>query len=200
MSRYIGPRVRILRSLGVNLPGLSAKSNEKRAFPPGQHGARLRRKDTLYGRRLREKQKLRYHYGVTERQMRVLAARALRSRTNAADELVRLLEHRVDSLVFRAGFARTIPAARQLVSHGHITLNGKKMDIPSARLRSGDVLGVRPKGEAIVRAYQALGASLQKPEWLEIDDQALTLRISGVPAVDAVPFPVNVGLVVEFYS
>lgn len=200
MSRYSGPRLRILRRLGTPLPGLTAKSAEKRAFPPGQHGPRTRRKDTLYGRRLREKQKLRYHYGVTERQLRVLAARAVRSRSNAAAELARLLEQRIDNIIFRAGFARTIPAARQLVGHGHVLLNGRALDIASARVRTGDILTLSQKGQAVVRASQSLGQVLQKPEWLDVDDANLTVRVTSLPGVEGVPFPVDIGLVVEFYS
>jgi small subunit ribosomal protein S4 len=174
---------------------------EKRPTPPGQHGARRRKAASNYGKRLKEKQTLRAHYGVSERQLRVIAAQAARSRGNAMTALVQLLERRLDSLVFRAGFARTIPAARQLVTHGHISVNGKRLTYPSARLQASDLIGVSgARGETAVRAQQEKGVVLSVPEWLTVDNNALTARLSGMPDVDAVPFPIELPLVVEFYS
>lgn len=201
MSRYVGPRVRVLRALGVNLPGLTSKTLDKRPTPPGQHGARRRRTISNYGKRLKEKQKLRAHYGVTERQLRQVAAQAARSRGNAMAMLVQLLERRLDSVVFRAGFARTIPAARQLVTHGHVLVNGKRLSYPSARIRVGDVITVGAgKGENAVRKQQELGAVLTPPTWLEVETSALSAKVAGLPDIDSVPFPVELPLVVEFYS
>ncbi len=201
MSRYVGPRVRVLRALGVNLPGLTAKTLDKRPTPPGQHGARRRRTISNYGKRLKEKQKLRAHYGVTERQLRQVAAQAARSRGNAMATLVQLLERRLDSVVFRAGLARTIPAARQLVSHGHVQVNGKRLSYPSARVRIGDVITIGgAKGENAVRKQQELGAILTPPTWLEVDSAALSAKVASLPDIDSVPFPVELPLVVEFYS
>lgn len=201
MSRYTGPRVRVLRALGVNLPGLTSKTLDKRPMPPGQHGGRRRRTISNYGKRLKEKQKLRAHYGVTERQLREMAARAARSRGNAMATLVQLLERRLDSVVFRAGFARTIPAARQLVTHGHILVNGKRLSYPSARVKVGDVITVKTgRGENAVRKQQELGAVLTPPTWLEVDGGGLTAKVVGLPDIDSVPFPVELPLVVEFYS
>ena len=201
MARYTGPRVRVLRALGVNLPGRTAKTMEKRPTPPGQHGTRRRSALSNYGKRLKEKQKLRAHYGVSERQLRQVAAMASRSRGNAIATLVQLLERRLDSLVFRAGFARTIPAARQLIGHGHVTINGRKLSYPAARVSAGDVIGIAgARGEKVVRAQQELGVTLAVPEWLDVDAVALTARMSGLPGVDAVPFPIELPLVVEFYS
>jgi small subunit ribosomal protein S4 len=201
MARYTGPRVRVLRALGVNLPGLSAKSMEKRPTPPGQHGARKRRASSNYGKRLKEKQKLRAHYGVSERQLRTLAAEAARSRGNAIATLVQLLERRLDSLVFRAGLARTIPAARQLVTHGHIAVNGKRLTYPSAALNAGDVITVHgTRGEAAVAKQQEAGIVLATPPWLDRDSATNTVRLTGLPDAESVPFPVEMPLVVEFYS
>jgi small subunit ribosomal protein S4 len=201
MSRYIGPRVRVLRALGVNLPGLSAKTLDKRPTPPGQHGARKRRTVSNYGKRLKEKQKLRAHYGITESQLRAVAAQAARSRSNAMAMMVELLERRLDSVVFRAGLARTIPAARQLVTHGHISVNGKRLSYPSARVNQGDVIGVQgTRGEAAVKKQQEMGSVLAAPTWLDVDTSAMTARVSGLPGIDSVPFPVELPLVVEFYS
>jgi small subunit ribosomal protein S4 len=189
-----------MRALGMNLPGLSAKSIEKRAHPPGQHGPRLRRKVSLYGTRLREKQKLRYHYGLTERQLRTLAEKAARAKGTTGDVLVQLLEQRLDNVVFRAGFGRTMPAARQLVSHGHVAVNGRMLSIPSARLRRGDVVTIRPGGLEAVRHQRAKGVPLTPPDWLEVDADELRVRVASVPGPGAIPFPVEMGLVVEFYS
>src|SRR5690606_16824827 len=201
MSRYIGPRVRVLRALGVNLPGLSTKTLDKRPTPPGQHGGRRRRAISNCGKRLKEKQRLRAHYGVTERQLRQVAAQAARSRGNAMETLVQLLERRLDSVVFRAGFARTIPAARQLVTHGHISVNGKRLSYPSARVNLGDAIGVvGPRGEKAVRTQQELGAVLAPPTWLDVDASALSARVASLPGIEAVPFPVELPLVGEFYS
>jgi small subunit ribosomal protein S4 len=185
----------------VNLPGLSAKTLDKRPTPPGQHGARRRRTVSNYGKRLKEKQKLRAHYGITESQLRSVAAQAARSRGNAMAMLVQLLERRLDSVVFRAGFARTIPAARQLVTHGHISVNGKRLSYPSARINQSDVIGVYgTRGEKAVRKQQELGSVLAAPTWIDVDTSALTAKVSGLPDIDAVPFPVELPLVVEFYS
>lgn len=201
MARYTGPRLRAMRALGTNLPGLSAKTIDKRPTPPGQHGLRRRKAPSIYGKRLAEKQKLRLHYGISERQMRVIAAAAARSRTNATTALVRLLEERLDNVVFRAGFARTIPAARQLVTHGHILVDGKRLSYPGARVKPGAVItATAPRAVTAVRAQQEKGIALAVPEWLEVDNDKLTVRMSGTPDVDAVPFPIDLSLIVEFYS
>lgn len=200
MSRYTGPRLRVMRALGVNLPGLSAKSIEKRPFPPGQHGPRSRRKVSLYGSRLREKQKLRYHYGVTERQLLTLAQAAARTKGPTGPALIQLLERRLDNIVFRAGFARTIPAARQLVKHSHVTVNGRVLNIPSARVKLGDVVAIRTRAHEAVQLQRAKGEALAKPDWLSVDADAYSARVASLPDVTAIPFPIEIGLVVEFYS
>lgn len=200
MSRYTGPRLRVMRALGMNLPGLSAKSIEKRPHPPGQHGARAKRKISLHGTQLREKQKLRFHYGITERQLRSLYQRASRAKGATGTVLVQLLERRLDNLVFRAGFARTIPAARQLVTHGHIVVNGRPLTIPSARLKRGDVVAVRMRAHDAVRLQRAKGISLAVPGWLEVDAELFQARLTALPDDGAVPFPIELGHVVEFYS
>ena len=200
MSRYTGPRVRVMRALGMNLPGLSAKTMEKRPHPPGQHVSRVKRKVSLYAQRLREKQKLRFHYGLTERQLATLAWMAARAKAPVGTALAQLLERRIDNIVFRAGFARTIPAARQLVCHGHVAVNDRVLDIPSARLRRGDLVSVRAGAIPAVRLQQAKGATLERPDWLEINDEACTARLMVLPDQAAIPFPIEMGLVVEFYS
>lgn len=200
MSRYTGPRLWVMRALGVNLPGLSGKTIDKRPHLPGQHGPRVRRKLSLYAQRLREEQKLRFHYGVTERQLRTMAAAAARSRVRTGKALMQLLERRLDNIVFRAGFARTIPAARQLVPHGHVAVNGRALDIPSARLCRGDVVTIRPGGRAAVQLQQAKGRALACPDWLTANDELLTATLVTLPDDTAVPFPIELGAIVEFYS
>ncbi len=201
MSRFTGPRLKVMRALGVTLPGLSRKSIEKRPTPPGQHGHARKRTASEYALRLKEKQKLRYHYGVNEGQLRRIAAEASRSKTNTAGKLVELLERRLDNVLFRAGFARTIPAARQLVTHGHIVVNGRRLSIPSARLRRGDIVGIAESGKVAVNLQRSVAdEGMLKPDWLSVDDNALTATVSGLPEVTTVPFPFEPRLVVEFYA
>lgn len=189
-----------MRALGMNLPGLSAKSIDKRPHPPGQHGPRLKRKLSLHGTRLREKQKLRYHYGVTERQLRSLAEMAARAKAPTGSALIALLERRLDNVVFRAGFARTIPAARQLVSHGHVQVNGRRLDIPSARVKRGDTISIHTSGQEAVRHQQAKGEALARPEWLSVEREAFKASLVALPDETSIPFPIEMAHVVEFYS
>lgn len=200
MSRYTGPKLRILRALGVNLPGLSGKTMDKRPHPPGQHGPTSRRKLSLYAQRLREKQKLRYHYGLTERQLRAVAEGAAKRRGNTAALIAERLELRLDNVVFRAGFARTNNASRQLVRHGHVAVNGRVLNIPSARMRLGDVVSVRPRGVEAVRLQQSRGEALARPDWLQVDNEALTARVDAKPEASTIPFPIEMQMVIEFYS
>ena len=140
MSRYTGPKLKKMRGLGVELPGLSRKGGKARPYPPGEHGNKRRGKDSEYKKQLQEKQKLRFNYGVHERQLRKLMVEARRSNTATGEKLLQFLESRLDNVVFRAGFAPTIPSARQLVNHGHFLVNGKKVDICSYRVKIGDVI------------------------------------------------------------
>lgn len=187
MSRYIGPRVKKMRALGVNLPGLSRKSIERRPYPPGQHGPTLRRrKESAFKIRLVEKQKLRLYYGLSERQFGRLVQRATRSTGNTGEVILQLLEARLDNVVFRAGFARTIPAARQLVRHGHVTVNGRRLDIPSAEVRVGDVVSLRERS----RELDVVSISLAEPvatapAWLVVDPVAKTITVASAPDGDA---------------
>lgn len=200
MSRYTGPRVRVLRALGTELPGLSRKKIERRPFPPGQHG-QARKKLSEYGLRLLEKQKLRMNYGLSERQLLRLMVEAHSGKGNSGERLLAFLEQRLDNAVFRAGFARTIPAARQLIRHGHLLVNGKKLDIPSYRIRKGDViaLGERSKQLAPVLASLATPLEVQTP-WLALEPEARRAKVVELPDSSSVPFAINVQRVVEFYS
>jgi len=202
MSRYTGPRRKILRALGVDLPGLSRQTMQERSQPPGQHGGRkLNARKSEFGLQLMEKQKLRYNYGLSERQLRRYVADAKKQRGATGDKLVELLERRIDNLVFRAGFAPTIPAARQLVAHGHIDLNGKRVTIPSIRLRIGDHFGPNESGRRIGLVTATLDEpTLERPAWIAFNKASLTAHLNHLPEGDAAPFPLDLQRVVEYYA
>jgi small subunit ribosomal protein S4 len=199
MSRYRGPRLRVVRRLG-ELPGLSRKS-PRRAYPPGQHG-QARKKRSEYAVRLEEKQKLRFNYGVTERQLLRYVRKARRAAGSTGQVLLQLLEMRLDNTVFRLGMGPTIPGARQLVNHGHVTVNGRVVDIPSYQCRPGDVIGVRDSD----RSRQLVESNLQfpglahLPSHLEFDKAKQTGKVNGVVEREWIALQVNELLVVEYYS
>lgn len=202
MSRFTQPRLKVMRALGVDLPGLSRKSIEARPTPPGQHGAKaIRRKKSDFGIKLQEKQKLRFNYGLTERQLRRLILDARKGNTPTGETLLQLLERRLDNVVFRAGLAPTIPAARQLVSHRHIKLNGRLVNIPSIRLRVGDEITIKSASLNIPLVVETLKEQpLLRPEWLNWDEANKTAKVAHLPGGDDVPFPVDVQQVVEYYA
>lgn len=199
MSRYRGPRLRVTRRLG-ELPGLTRKS-AKRQYPPGQHG-QARKKRSEYAIRLEEKQKLRFNYGVSERQMLRYVRKARRAAGSTGQVLLQLLEMRLDNTVFRLGMAPTIPGARQLVNHGHITVNGRVVDIASYQCRPGDVVGVRDTS----RSRQLVETNLQSPglsyvpSHLEFDKNKLEAKVNSVVEREWVALNINELLVVEYYS
>ncbi len=202
MSRLTGPRVKIMRALGVDLSGLSRKTIETRPTPPGQHGMKAtRRRKSDYGVKLQEKQKLRFNYGLTERQMRKLIIEARKGKEPTGDQFLQLLERRLDNLIFRAGFAPTVIAARQLVSHRHVTLNGKSVNIPSIRVKLGDEIALKVTSLKIAMVVETLARPvLDRPEWLHWDDAEKMVKIAHLPDADQVPFPIDVQQVVEYYS
>lgn len=201
MSRYIGPRVKKMRALGLDLPGLSRKSMQKRPFPPGQHGQRRRGRRSDYGTQLVEKQKIRYNYGLGERQLRRLMKEARRSKSATGDKLAELLERRLDNVVFRAGFAPTIPAARQLVNHAHFLVNGKKVNIPSFRVKVGDEITLRTRSRELKVIEDSISQpSLAIPEWIDMNASQKIARIRALPSVDSIPFEIDLQSVVEYYS
>jgi small subunit ribosomal protein S4 len=202
MSRYTGPRVRVMRALGVELPGLSRKTTENRPNPPGQHGASAaRRRKSDYGIALIEKQKLRYNYGVNERQLRSLMVNARHTHGSSGAILLQMLESRLDNVVFRAGLAPTLIAARQLVNHRHVTLNGRIVNIPSMRLRVGDEIQLRERTRNIPMVVETIAQpALTRPEWLSWDDKKLSAKITRLPEADEVPFPIDIQLVVQYYA
>lgn len=201
MSRYTGPRLRIMRALGTELPGLSRKPVGERDSPPGQHGARRGSRLSGFAVKLIEKQKLRFNYGLTERQLRNLFLEAKAGNGPAGDRLLVLLERRLDNAVFRAGFAPTGISARQLVRHRHVLLNGRRVNIPSIRVRPGDEISMVEAAYRFPLVAAALeGAVLARPEWLGFDEATRCARVNRHPQPDEVPFPVDVQHVVEFYS
>ena len=203
MSRYTGPRVKRMRALGIDLPGLSRKTMWDRPYPPGVHGPKSarRRKMSDFKKQLLEKQKLRFNYGLNEGQFRRLYREAVHSKDPSGDKLLELLERRLDNFVFRAGFAPTIPAARQLVCHGHFLVNGKRLDIPSYRVREGDVVTLRERSANLTAVDSSLeDVRLARPEWIEFDEGKKAAIVKGLPKVESVPFAVEIDLVIEYYS
>ncbi len=199
MSRYRGPRLRIVRRLG-ELPGLSRKT-AKRAYPPGQHGQN-RKKRSEYAVRLEEKQKLRFNYGVSEKQLLRYVRKARRATGSTGQTLLQLLEMRLDNTVFRLGMAGTVPGARQLVNHGHVTVNGKVVDIPSYQCRAGEVISVRnnERSKQLVTQNLEFPGLANLPSHLEFDKATLTGKVNGVVEREWVALQINELLVVEFYS
>lgn len=199
MSRYRGPRLRIVRRLG-ELPGLTRKS-ARRAYPPGQHGQN-RKKRSEYAIRLEEKQKLRCNYGLTEKQLLRYVRKARRVTGSTGQVLLQLLEMRLDNTVFRLGMAPTIPAARQLVSHGHVTINGRVVNIPSYQIRPGEVIAVRDRAQSrkLVETNLQYPGLANLPNHLEFDKNKLEGKVNGVIEREWVALQVNELLVVEYYS
>ena len=202
MSRYTGPRLKVMRALGVDLPGLSRKSMQERNYPPGQHGMRKASgRKSGFGLQLMEKQKLRYNYGLSETQLRRVVMDAKKQRGATGENIVGILERRLDNLVFRAGFAPTIPAARQLVNHGHIQLNGRRVTIASVRVRVGDSFGPTEAGKKMDMVRATLESpALDRPEWVALDSVSHTARLTYLPGGDAAPFPLDMQRVVEYYA
>jgi len=200
------PRLKIIRRFGVQLPGLTRKSAEKKPYPPGAHGQSKtgRRKTSEFRRLLEEKQKVRFNYGVSEGQLRRYLGLARKLPGRTGDNLLGVLERRLDNIVFRMGFAVTIPAARQLVSHGNIRVNGKKVDRPGFLAESGDVVAVAPgKTRERVSLIENVerGPQLRLPSYLAIDPaDKFTGRVIGTPMKGDIPFPVNSAALVEFYA
>lgn len=200
MSRYTGPRVRVMRALGTELPGLSRKKTERRPYPPGQHG-QARKKVSEYRVRLVEKQKLRMNYGVTERQLRNLMQESSSAKGSPGLRLLELLERRLDNVVFRAGFARTIPAARQLVTHGFVRVGGRRVDIASFRVRVGDTVELIEAAQKNVHVKAAVADStLPRAAWLEVDEVAGKARVAALPDPEALLLTVDIQKVVEHYA
>jgi small subunit ribosomal protein S4 len=202
MARYKGPRVRISRRFGQPIFGPS-KYLERRAYPPGVHGPKKsRRKQSDYGLGLAEKQKLRYQYGLMEAQFRRMFEKALKKRGVTGETLLQLLETRLDNVVFRIGFATTRPAARQMVTHGHIRVNGRKVSSPSFNVKPGDVVEVRETPATRQLATKSLESAQVRPvpSWINFTRDAFKGQVVRIPSRDEIQPIVNEQLIVEFYS
>jgi small subunit ribosomal protein S4 len=192
-----------VRRLGAALDGLTRKVAGDRAFPPGQHGrVRARRKLSHYAVRLREKQKLRYYYGITEKQLRRYFERARRQEGPTGENLLALLERRLDNVVFRLGLAPTIPAARQLITHGHIEVNGKRVTVPAYEVKQGDVISAREPSRThqLIAEGAASGPSIALPSYLKRSEDGFGGTVVATPTRQDVPIDLNESLVVEFYA
>lgn len=193
----------MVRRLGAALDGLTRKAAADRAYPPGQHGAAgARRKLSQYAVRLREKQKLRYYYGITETQLRRYYERARRQDGPTGENLLALLERRLDNVVFRLGLAPTIPAARQLVTHGHIQVNGARVTAPAYELKRGDVVSARERSRThpLIVEGAVNGPSIALPSYLTRSEDGFGGTVAAMPSRQDVPIDLNESLVVEFYA
>ena len=201
MARYKGPRVRINRRFGEAI--FPAKVREHRMYPPGVHGPKKsRRKQSDYGVGLAEKQKLRYQYGLLERQFRRMFEKALKKRGVTGETLLQLLETRLDNVVYRIGFASTRPFARQMVTHGHIRVNSRKVSSPSFNVKPGDVIEIRATAATRQLASKSLESAQIRPvpDWLSFNREAVRAQVMRIPTRDDIQPIVNEQLIVEFYS
>ena len=200
MARYTGPKTKIARKFGEAIFG-EDKAFEKRNYPPGQHGNNRRRpKKSEYAIQLMEKQKAKFTYGILERQFRNLFERASRSKGVTGEVLLQLCETRLDNLVYRLGLAPTRSAARQLVSHRHITLNGSVVNVPSCQVKVGDVVGVREKSKTLDVVERAVSMSNPVHEWLSWNEATLEGTLVSVPQREQITENIKEQLIVELYS
>lgn len=199
MARYTGPSWKLSRRLGISLTG-TGKELEKRPYAPGQHGPNQRRKISEYGMQLQEKQKLRHMYGMTERQFRRTFDQAGKMPGKHGENFMILLEARLDNLVYRMGLARTRRAARQLVNHGHIMVDGARVDIPSYRVKPGQTISVREKSNSLVVVKEAIEVNNFVPEYLTFDADKLEATYTRHAERSELAAEINEALIVEFYS
>ncbi|MDR3266528.1 MAG: 30S ribosomal protein S4 [Tannerella sp.] len=200
MARYTGPKTKIARKFGEAIYGAD-KVLSKKNYPPGQHGANRRKKPSEYGLQLREKQKAKYTYGVLEKQFRNLFEKASRSKGITGEVLLQLLESRLDNVVFRLGLAPTRDAARQLVSHRHIVIDGKVVNIPSYTVKSGQLIGVRERSKSLEVIANALsGFNHSKYPWMEWEPTSLSGKLLHLPERTDIPENIKEQLIVELYS
>lgn len=199
MARYTGPKFKLSRRLGISLSG-TGKELAKRPFPPGQHGPGQRKKMSGYGVQLQEKQKLRHMYGLNEKQFRNLFDKASHMKGIAGENFMFLLESRLDNLVYRLGLSNSRAGARQLVAHGHVTVNGKKVDIPSYLVSPNDVIGLRERSRSLSAIKDALAGRTFLPNYLEFNDTSLEGRYLRLPERAELSQDIDEKQIVEFYS
>jgi small subunit ribosomal protein S4 len=204
MARYIGPKARVSRRLGTNLWGTRGETIalDRRPYPPGEHGRTRRRTNASeYLIQLQEKQKARFSYGLSERQFHNLYEEANRRPGVTGENMLRFLELRLDNVVYRAGWAATRPQARQFVGHGHVDVNGRRVDIPSYRLRKGDVVALRTKSrELIIIRHNVDVLDRTPPQWLETGEGGNQVTVRELPLREQIDVPVREQLIVELYS
>ena len=204
MSRYTGPKARVSRRLGTNIFGTKGEvvALDKRPYPPGEHGRTRRRGNpSEYLLQLQEKQKARFSYGLSEKQFRRVYEEASRRQGVTGENMLRFLELRLDNVVYRAGMAATRAQARQLVNHGHVDVNGRRVDIPSYRCRKGDVVALRSKARKMVVVQWNIDVlDRQSPAWLEMGDNGHEVTVRELPVRDQIDVPVREQLIVELYS
>ncbi len=200
MARYTGPSTKIARKFGEPVFGPD-KSYEKKNYPPGQHGLTKKRKKTSeYGTQLKEKQKVKYTYGILERQFRNLYEKASKMKGRKGENLLFLLETRLDNLVYRMGIAPSRAAARQLVTHCHIVLNGEICNIPSTLIKPGDIIGVRERSKSLEVIQENVSKSASRFAWIEWDGLSLSGKLLNLPERSEIPENINEQLIVELYS
>ena len=197
MARYTGPKVKLSRRVGVPIADIP-KHTGKDLELPGMHGYRGRRQ-TEYGVRKNEKQKMRYHYGILERQFRRYMDMAKKSKGNTANSMIQILETRLDNVLRRLGVGRTIWATRQIVAHGHVAVDGRKTDIASFIVKPGQTITFKEKVHKLLRENMEQNAGHNVPGWLEWNPSQLTAKVNAIPSPDDVPFEVNLNLIIEFY-
>ncbi|CAI6022337.1 30S ribosomal protein S4 [Cohnella sp. JJ-181] len=198
MSRYTGPKFKLSRRLGISLSGTG--KDLKRAFPPGQHGANQRRKISGYGMQLLEKQKLRHMYGLNEKQFRNLFDRASKLKGKSGENFMFLLESRLDNLVYRLGWSNSRAGARQLVSHGHVTVNGKKVDIASYTVQVGDIIGLRERSRGLKAVKEASDSRHHIAGYLDLNQAAMEGKYVRLPSREELSQDIDEQQIVEFYS
>ena len=199
MARYTGPSWKLFRRLGISLSG-TGKELEKRPYAPGPHGPGQRKKLSEYGLQLQEKQKLRHMYGVNERQFRNLFDKAAKMAGKHGENFMILLESRLDNIVYRLGLARTRRQARQLVNHGHILVDGSRVDIPSYQVKPGQTISLREKSQNLSAVKEAVEVNNFVPEYLTFDAEKLEGSLTRLPERSELPAEINEALIVEFYS
>jgi len=198
MARYTGPKFKLSRRLGISLSGTGKEL--KRPFPPGQHGPGQRKKVSGYGLQLMEKQKLRHMYGLNEKQFANLFEKASKMQGITGENFMVLLESRLDNLVYRLGFANSRAGARQLVAHGHVTVNGKKVDVASYLVQTGDVIGLRERSRSLSSVKEALANRNFLPNYLEYNEAAVEGKYARIPERSELPQEIDEKQIVEFYS
>jgi small subunit ribosomal protein S4 len=201
MGRYTGPKHKLCRRLGECIWASPTCPSIKRPVPPGQHGQNQRRKKSVYGTQLLQKQKLKMHYGIMEKQLRIVFAKAKKSGGVTDNNLMALLEARLDCVVYRLGFANSMRAARQLVSHCHILVNGKRCNIPSCHINTGDVISIREKSRKVPMIANGVESPhTMIPEYLDRPADSFEGKMIATPLPDTIPFKVDTQAIIGFYS